>query len=299
MSEWRYCVAGVRLRSFMALPEWDVFHDDSRVEPDVTVHVKVAEHPILSTAPSVATRDNVQLVAPGIARYQVREGRQIEVTRDPSAGDREVRLFLLGSAFAALCCQRNMLLLHASVIRHESQTVAFCGPAGSGKSTLAAAFVKRGAEFISDDLCRFDIVDNGVFVHPSTPRLKLWREALDNLGWHAPDLERDHIRADKFQVPISHANHRTPVPLHAIISLGWTTGEPSVTEQTGLASLRGLVESATYRPDMLERMGQTEWHWRQCADLASRVGRRRFDRPRDWNAIDRGLAVLWQAMSAC
>jgi len=67
-----------------------------------------------------------------------------------------VRLYLLGSAWGALCYQRDLLVLHASAVRVDGRAVAFCGRPGMGKSTLAAWLAESGHALVSDDLARFE-----------------------------------------------------------------------------------------------------------------------------------------------
>jgi hypothetical protein len=118
-----------------------------------------------------------------VGSYWIRAGREIVVTPTPDAGMREVRLFLLGTAWAALCYQRGLLPLHASAVQVGDHAVAFCGATGTGKSTLAAWLSERGYSLISDDRCRFDISPQGqALVYPSARRSKLWRDALEMFG---------------------------------------------------------------------------------------------------------------------
>ena len=93
------------------------------------------------------------LKIPNIARYLVKNGKEIIIDRAPQANDTDVRLFLLGSVMGALIHQRGGLPLHGSAIRLPDGTAAiFMGLSGVGKSTLAAAFHQRGYEVAADDV---------------------------------------------------------------------------------------------------------------------------------------------------
>lgn len=276
----------MRVASELPLPEWAVFKEPRPFDdPDVVISVgRGDEHLRPVEKLQVVGPDEYHFFVPDAGEYWVRHGREIVVVPAPGAGEREVRLFLLGSALGALCYQRGLLFLHASVVRTSEGAVAICGRAGAGKSTLAAWLVERGYHFVCDDLCRFEITAGGhARVYPSAPRLKLRRDALETLRWNEAGLERDHFRADKFHLAVNHNLARGPVPLRAIYLLDW--GEVGVTRLTGLAALRGLVTSATYRADLLEPMNQIAAHWRRCAELAQRVPICRFTRPRDWKAL--------------
>nr|HMQ52593.1 hypothetical protein [Anaerolineae bacterium] len=200
MTCWNYRYAGLNVVSELPLSEWAIFE---QVEPFADAHVRITlqstrSGSISQPADVWITPDEYCFSIPETGDYRVARGREIIITPAPEAGQAELRLFLLGTAWSALCYQRGILALHASVIWVNEQAIAFCGPSGAGKSSLAAGFVARGYPLIGDDLCCFDFAAGGAQVYPSAPRLKLWREALTNLGWPGEHLPRDHFRFDKF-----------------------------------------------------------------------------------------------------
>jgi hypothetical protein len=228
----------------------------------------------------------VVLGFPAAGFYRVSGGKSIEVTPAPGSGDREVRLFLLGSAWGMLCYQRGLLPLHASVVETGGGAVALCGPSGAGKSTLAAALSRLGHGVLGDDLCRADVDETGsARVWPGTPRLKLWREALEAFRWDLAGLERDHFRTEKFHVPIEMKTGPDSVALRSIYLLEW--GDERLTPLEGREALRRFVTTATYRGEMLGAPGQVEAHWRRCFDLVRRVPVSLLCRPRDFAAGER------------
>lgn len=292
---WRYRFGGLTFASAIHLPEWTAFAGQADgLEPDVTIALdsEPALLPDPLPPPAIRSRECTFWVRRG-GRYRVVDGRRIEVTPAPDMEAPVLRLMLLGSALAALCYQRGILLLHASAVRAGGRTIAFCGPAGSGKSTLAAAFVRLGAEFVCDDLGRF--VGPPPAIYPSTPRLKLWRESLESLPWSSDALERDHARRDKFHVPQSHADPWSPVPLDAIYLLDWHEGPAAATPLSGVRALRALVGAATYRPDLFDPVGGIAAHWQRCGALAGGAAIYRLARPRDWRAVDAVVAVVEDA----
>jgi len=189
MAHWSYTYSGLRVISELQLPEWIPFADSfPRTEPDVFIQVESRwpETPEPEQSWPLIDTDHYRFAVPDVSRYLVRQGREILVVPAPGAGAREVRLFLLGSAWGALCYQRGLFPLHASMVRVGSGVVAFCGAPGAGKSTLAAWLASRGYRLVVDDLCRVDLsVPEPPRVWPSVPRLKLWRAALSALGWSA------------------------------------------------------------------------------------------------------------------
>src|SRR6186997_1401825 len=82
-----------------------------------------------------ATGDTVLLTVPGTARYLVRGRREIVVDPAPDGSERNVRLFLLGSALGILSHRRGLLPLHANAVVADGGAYAFGGHSGAGKST--------------------------------------------------------------------------------------------------------------------------------------------------------------------
>ncbi len=90
----------------------------------------------------------------------------------PSSDHDEVRAYLLGAVFGALCHQRGITPLHASAIDVADGCVAFVGASGAGKSTLVAALARRGHQIIADDECFLQLETGG--------------EVL-GVAWHQPN----------------------------------------------------------------------------------------------------------------
>ncbi len=301
MARWHYHYSGLKVASELYLPEWQAFEigqpsQDSDIEIRLEDAVDGAHTPVLNATERYFCIE-------GIGEYWIQDGRLIRIAISPNAGLREVRLFLLGSAWGALCYQRGLLALHASVVEVHGEAVAFCGASGAGKSSAAAWLVARGYPLIGDDLCHFDISGLQPSVYPSAPRLKLWRDALDQLGWQVDDLERDHFRMEKFHIGSfhidtlvesqlrddrgEHTEQRrvigSPLPVRAIYLLAW--GEAAIVRLKGLTAVFQLIESATYRGELLEPMGELAPHWQRCATLARSVPIFRFTRPQAWPAM--------------
>ena len=310
MERWHYAYAGLRVTSELPIPEWAVFGQPTSFDDaDVLIALGSTQTSEVSKTSEVwITADEYRFHIPEAGDYWVRHGREIIVTPAPGAGAIEIRLFLLGSAWGALCYQRGVLAFHSSVVQacgepfifqgklRESigdRAIAFCGETGSGKSSVAAWLIARGYCLVSDDLSRFEVAAGQARVYPSAPRLKLWRDALDVMGWSSDELERDHFRMDKFHLDLTgfwKPVRSAPLPLCAIYLLEW--GEPGIARLTGMTALRRLVAGATYRGDLLEPMGRIATHWQRCAELARHVPIWKFARPRDWAAFDAAMEML-------
>jgi hypothetical protein len=290
VTRWHYHYSGVRIASELPLPEWAVFEESHPVgEPDVViVSRECLSAPDDDTAGGA---DECRFTVPQTAQYRVRHGREILVAGAPGASPQDVRIFLLGSALGALFHQRGMLGLHASVVCTARGAVAFCGRTKAGKSTLAAWLCRRGYQFVADDLCRVECVSGGsTVVYPSTPRLKLWRDALAAMQQDHASLERDYRRADKFHVATDPVDVRMPIPLCAIYLLEWADFD--IARLRGLRGLQDLATTASYRPDLLRHSDHRAAHWRRCTELAGRVALHRFSRPRDAAALEKSVDLV-------
>lgn len=280
--------------SELPLPEWAPF-ESHRPFDDLDVRITLARD--VAQAPDeslpIITADHYCFSIPEVGYYRVQSGKEIEVALVAGAEMREVRLFLLGSAWAALCYQRGLFPLHASVVQLGSEAVAFCGASGAGKSTIAAWLAQRSYPLVSDDLCRLELPAEGrPRAWPAPAQLRLWSDALGALGWSTTGLERDHFRIDKFHLPWTEARTAQPVPLRAIYLV--EAGEIGISRMTGMGGLRRTVASVTYRGELLEAMGQAAAHWRRCTELLRRVPVWEFRRPRGWSAMEAAMDRLIQ-----
>ena len=292
MCAWHYRYAGLTVSSDLALPEWAVFEQrEPWAEPDVRIVLNAPPAGQASDAvESWVTADEYRLAVPEAGVYQVRQGSEITVTPATHTDTPEVRLFLLGSAWGALCYQRGLLVLHLSAVLAGEQAIGFCGGSGSGKSTLTAGLVARGYPLVSDDLSCITFAAGRPQVHPSAPRVKLWGEAVTQLGWAERALTRDHFRLDKFHVAsLPHAAGQ-PWPLRALYLLRW--GETGLTRLTGLSAVQRLIGAATYRADLVEPLRHLGSYWEQCLQLARAIPLWELSRPKDWADWETGLARL-------
>lgn len=121
------------------------------------------------------------LNVPGGGSYFVEDGQRITYARNGTS-DRDLALFMLGTAWGALCYQRGLLPLHASAVICEGRVHAFTGISGAGKSTLAAALSERGLPFFTDDVLIIDPAEiraDGARCYAGQKDMKLWADAFE------------------------------------------------------------------------------------------------------------------------
>jgi hypothetical protein len=278
-----YAVFGLRVRSNLELPE--LFAASGAGVPDATIE--------LGSIPSVThgepdglnhVEGALVLVIPQVGRYWIEGGNRIVVDPEPGVPERNVRLFLLGSAFGVLLHQRGLLPLHANAIEIDGRAVAFMGPSGAGKSTLAAWFHDQGFRVIADDVCVVSFDAQGrPCATPGVPRLRLWREALEFMGREASNYPRSYVASqatDKFDLAIEPEGAvQSEMPLAALYVLN-RGNATSLHRITGIGAAHSVFAN-TYRGGYLHAARQHEAHWRAAVQLLEAIPL--FSAVRDWD----------------
>lgn len=291
-----YHLFGLRVASELVLPE--ALEDDSAGEPDVMVLLGAIGFP--PAAPGIsAVASGLMLTVPDLARYWIRNGREIVVDPVPGVPDKNVRLYLLGSGMGTVLHQRGLLPLHANAVETDGCAVAFVGESGAGKSTLAGWFHDRGHRVLSDDVCVIDGIETGrPLVYPAVRRLRLCRDALLASGRTAEDFEPSYSgdpAFDKFDVPLA-PDEATPLPLSAIVLLEFGTRE-GVELVAGIEAAE-ILFAHTYRGGLVEQVGNAQFHWQAVTRLISSIRILRWSRRRDRTAIQSGVEKLIAALRA-
>ena len=293
MTTWYYQHSGFSIISELQLPEWNSFETAPiSNSPDITIRWQSA--PCAGATPETRlSADQYCFFIPDAGFYRVDRNGKITINAVPDPDLKKVRVFLLGTAWGALCHLQGILTLHAGVVQAGNSAIAFCGASGAGKSSMVARLTTLGYPLISDDLCRVTLTDTGYpAIYRSAQRLKLWRDALTVLEYEALGREQDHARMDKFHIPILHRPEGECSPVTGIYLLTW--GDLSCRRLIGLDALQRLVATATYRGELLEPMGQIGGHWIRCLELVKRVPIWELSRPRKWAALEDTVALVFE-----
>ena len=280
-----YAVFGLRVRSDIALPE--LHRAEGSADPDVTIRQGKIDD-ANRTAGLHVIDGAVLFVAPDAARYRIADGSEILVEPNKGAPDRNVRLYLLGSAFGALLHQRGLLPLHANAVEIGGRAFAFMGVQGEGKSTLAAWFHDQGHRVIADDVCVIRLDGDLPQAVPGLPRLRLWDDAIAQSGRKPAELLRSYAGDEdwnKFDVPVDpQRSVRDEVPLGAVYLIE-SGSDFSVERLAGLESAQVLFEH-TYRGGYLDAANGQKTHWQATVDLVRKVPVFRLARKRGFDVLD-------------
>ena len=274
-----YAAYGLVIRSEIPLPL-------PLASPTADTEVDIRIGAVPDTLPKPRVRRGAWEAAPGVflmvvdavARYLVRDGREITVqpARD---GDASVSAFLLGSVLAACLKQRGILTLHASAIATDSGAVLFAGHSGSGKSTLLAALLDRGHEMLCDDVV--GIVPNGgghPVALPAYPRLRLWADAVESLGWNSRVQGRVREGMEKYLAPAPRFRE-APITVRGVFTLmhhnkdGFRIDAPP--RGAAFEQLLGRI----YRKRYAHGLGQGRAQFRALVALAGRAPVARLVQP--------------------
>ncbi len=279
-----YVFGGITLVSEIALPELPlVQHQDTKPHP---VHIRLGDVPghspqaVEIDPDCFATPTYYWLRIPGIGCYLVTNGEEIIVCPEPGARPLDVRAYLLGTGFVALCQQRHLLPLHASAVSTGKGVVAFLARSGQGKSSLAAYLAQRGFSVLADDVCLIDSASSGsALVIPTAPWLKLWRNSLEHLGKRVDGLERVFSEDDKYRLPLS--NTPSPEPIGRLVFLETNPNQASATEMQELSAVEAipLLMDLTHQAYVLQATGQLAQSFLRCSRVSSQASAYRLIRP--------------------
>lgn len=266
-----YSIFGLTVRSDVALRDLPAAAEGAA--PDVDIRRgTIAE---AENRPGYReTEAGTLLTVPGVGRYRIAGGREIVVECAEGGSERNLRLYLLGSAFGALLHQRGLLPLHANAIEIGGRAFAFSGHSGAGKSTMASWFHDRGHRILTDDVCVVAMGPQGrPLAYPGLPRLRLWREAVEASGRSAEEYGRSFDGLDKYDVPTRIEEQRDPLELGGVYLLrkaeeGAEAGR--IERITGARAVETLI-SNTYRGGYLKTIGRTGEHFQACLALVRAV----------------------------
>jgi len=270
-----YFAYDLRVESDFPLPELQEVKDEG--SPDVIIKTGITPTTLEGVVEKgilfEASKDKFLLRLDKIARFHVINGNEITVEPFKDSDEEDIRVFLLGSVFAALLHQRGYLVLHGSCIEINGDGILFTGVSGVGKSTLAAAFHKKGYKILTDDVCAIKISQTGIpMVIPGFPRLKLWEDAAERLGEDISSLSPIRRKLQKYRVNVEEKFSKDPVPLSSIYLLKPGNNEKiSVTEIKDFDKIDTLIKN-TYRFRFMKAQGGKALHLKQCAAVARNTG---------------------------
>ena len=282
-----YTAYGLRIRSGIALP----FAAASPAgEPDLDIRIGAVSATLAGPRFSLRTWEAASgrflMHVEGVARYFVREGREIVV--EPTGDDAGARnTFLLGSVFAACLKQRGILTLHASAVATDAGAVLFAGHSGIGKSTLLAALVDRDYPMLADDVTGI-VPDGGgaPLALPAFPCVRLWSDAVEVLGWQGRTGERVREGMEKHQAPVA-CFREAPLPVRAVVVLTRHNRDGVEVKTAPPVTAFERLARRVYRKRYARGLGREREQFRALVALAREVPVVQVKRPRGGASVAR------------
>lgn len=133
------------------------------------------------------------------------------------------RLLVLRVLELPLAASVPSLLLHACVVRYDSDAICFMGPSGQGKSTLAVSLLAEGFSILADDLAVIQRQNGAFVVQPGLPEIRLRPDAeacLQKMQLPSrPAYPETGKKSFFFERETNRGEAETPVRLRAIYLL--------------------------------------------------------------------------------
>jgi hypothetical protein len=296
-------IHGLHVRSNVPLPA----RPSGGPAPYGDVRVSVAEEPVAA----VAEGDGRPAVALGLERtWRLEDGGCLTRFDAPSTDDAWAMRFPPGGSsievewtaglpladllvvvrtigLATVLQMRGAVMLHGCAVDVGGHAVVACGASGAGKSTLAAAFVRAGAELLSDDVA---VVD-GACVHPGAPMLQVAPATAAAMGWRGlPRVFATPLMGDKVQLAVP-ARSAGPRPLAAIYVL-----EPRRAGPLAIGALTPAEALSQLVRHVFRREAHDRAAWRlvfpQLARVAADLPVRRLTCPEHLDGLDAVVAQV-------
>jgi hypothetical protein len=294
MPTYHVTMYGLHVQSALELSEWP---NRPAGEPDLVIEQEPYGAPGFDGAPYAARTTfvdgDVQVEVLGVARYRAVAGSQISVAPHPDAKPEDVRLYLTGALLGATMHQRGIFPLHASCVDIDGTAAAFAAPSGEGKSTLVAALLRRGARFVSDDICVMSPVQSDESrVWPGATRVKLDANGMAAMDGSPAGLEPAGGNRGKYHVPVATEHALSaPIPLRRVYLLGSGEGAPRFERLSGLDAISALVDE-TYFLGYAVALGRSSQIFRMAAELSRTLTVSRLIRPRGFEHLEATLDLI-------
>ncbi|MCX8129200.1 MAG: hypothetical protein N3I35_03755 [Clostridia bacterium] len=267
--------------------------------PDVTIRVSDVpvdlENVFYKDKFISASSGCILLKIEGIARYLIRDGKEIIIQVEPDAREGDVATFAFGSALGTLLYQRGILAFHGSAVLTPKGAVIFTGEKGAGKSTTAAALNAKGLDFMSDDVCAVYIEDGKPILYPGLSRAKLSIDSYSHIKGYEPAESPLSPVLKKYGV--SFGSCMKPSPLHAICVLEAAVDKPAIRKVSGVERL-SLLSRHIYRPLIYKLIAPPSLQFSQCSAVSANAIAMRIYRPADYCMMESFLELLLNAVLA-
>jgi hypothetical protein len=293
----KYKAFGLNIRSDFEISEMQeaVFE-----HPDVWITLsevpREIDNPIREGVRYQLTDNEFLLNIDNVARYYVADGNSIRIEKRNGSTFQEVRLFLLGVVFSALLHQKGMVPFHASaLLDDQGRSFLLCGRSGVGKSTLTAGFLKKGYRLLSDDVSVIKPSEGRIWVYPSFPFIKLWKDVMEHVDFSTEGGTRLRDPLEKYGYRVEESFYPEPAPLENVFVLHVHNKEEYKTEQLKGTEKFNALKNQTYRFQFVTDRNRPV-HFTELNKMAQSVAVYRVTRPQAPMEMERLFEVIRRLM---
>lgn len=284
-----YSTLGISIQSEFVFPELKEIKQPNAIDVTITegrIPIRPEDLQMICEGLWISGHEYLATIV-GVADYYVSEGKKIIVSAHPQASRKNVRMYLLSNALAAIMHQRGFIPLHASGFNTENGVVLIIGASGAGKSTTIKALTAHGFDIFTDDVCVVKEIDEKPYGIPSYPVLKLWESSFELLD--IGDVSK-HTRiwpeADKFGIDFHTSFETKWKPIWQIFILETTTIESkTIIKKESLLEAFKKIGANTYRNEYVEPMKLNALHFRTVSNLVNQCKIFTIVRPINKNSI--------------
>src|SRR6056297_1322348 len=248
-SSFKYRAFGLNIQSDFEIAEMQPFSFDRADVSIVMAEVPdKIDNPLRQGVRFQLADNEFLLNVDNVARYYVADGNSIRIEKRNGSTMQELRLFLLGVVFSALLHQRGMIPFHASALKRSNEAgFLICGRSGIGKSTITAHLLKQGYHLLSDDISVVKPGDDQIFVYPSYPFIKLWKDVMEHVDFSSEDGNRLREPLEKYGYRLEENFQSEPAPVNQVFILHvHNKDEYKVEELKGIEKFNAL-KNQTFR----------------------------------------------------
>ncbi len=288
---YKYFAFGLSIESEIYFPE--LFTGINNINTDVQIKIGAIDSfvqlsPISLANELVIDQNYFYLNVAGIGKYYATSGNLIIIEPYATADLESLRLYCLSNVFAAILFQRQVFPLHAAALKIENKLVLICGDSGAGKSSLQASLLSKGVKIFSDDVCVPYLSSSGeVFMHPSYPIMKFWRDTLS----YFPFLGEPDVQLRPNYEKFGFFFHDEFQEKALSPSLVFFLEKSSVISELHLREIKGVelfqkLDSNVYRGEFLGQLDLRMSHFELFSRLANQLQGYVIERPTSINTIN-------------
>lgn len=294
-----YKVYGLTVSSCFNIPELANYEGVPQVNISFGKVPHSLNNPVEKGVRFQASPGEFLLKIDNVAWYYVLRGEEIIIEPFNGASKKDIRVFLLGSVFAALLHQRNYLVLHGSAVEVKGKAVIFTGVSGAGKSTLAASLCRRGYKLITDDLCAVKFSEEGIpQLMPGFPNLKLWADSAKALGQNIDSLTAIRDNLEKYRISAEDSFSLEAMPISRMYILNsHNNSDIKISKLEALKKLEAIINN-TYRLRFVKGQLGKAIHFKQCGKAAKYLQVYNVFRPKIGFMIDELTSTLEEELKA-